>query len=344
MLNRLTTTALAALIALGAATQAQAADLTLRFAHFWPAVSGAHRNVYQAWADRVEEASGGRIEVQVFPSATLAKPPAQYEAVKNGVADVTATVLGYTANRFPLSQVVELPGIVRDAAHGSCIVQGLYDEGLIADEFRDTRPLFLFTHGPGVIHTGDRAVETPKDLAGLRVRRPTAVVANILEEVQAQPVGMPAPESYPAMQRGVIDGVALPWEAMVSFRLNELARHHIEIGGLYSLAFVVTMNRAVYDGLPEDLKKVIDDNAGMAWARIAAANFDRMDRIGREEAVKAGHDIHTVEGGGSNPAWKPILDRATESYLSDLEARGLPARRVYARARELALSCAGPAG
>ncbi len=80
----------------------------------------------------MEKESGGRIRVEVYPSATLAKPPAQYEAVRSRIADVTATVQGYTANRFPLTQVVELPGIVRDAAHGSCIIQSLYEEGLIS--------------------------------------------------------------------------------------------------------------------------------------------------------------------------------------------------------------------
>lgn len=341
MFKKLTITAAAGLIAFGAAAQAQAADATLRFAHFWPAVSGAHKNIYQAWADKVTEESGGKIDVQVFPSATLAKPPAQYEAVKNRVADVTATVLGYTANRFPLTQVVELPGIVKNAAHGSCIVQSLYEEGLIAEEFEDTKPLFLFTHGPGLIHTRDKLVMKPEDLGGLRIRRPTSVVANILEEVNAQPVGMPAPESYQSMQRGVIDGVALPWEGALVFRLNELAKKHTEVGGLYSLSFIVTMNKSVYDGLSDDLKKVIDDNSGMKWTEIAAADFDRMDRIGREKAVEGGHEIHTVEGGIENPEWKSILDRATESYLSDLESKGLPGRKVYARAQALARSCTG---
>lgn len=329
-----------ALAAALGATAAPAAEVTLRFAHFWPAVSGPHKDLFQAWADSVEAASDGRIAVQLYPSQTLAKAPAQYEAVKSRIADVTATVQGYTANRFPLTQVVELPGLVRNAAQGSCILQSLYDEGLIADEYADTRPLFLFTHGPGVLHTADTPVRVPDDLAGLRLRRPTAVVATLLEEAGAHPVGMPAPESYPALQRGVIDGVALPWEAMQSFRLNELAHQHTEVGGLYTLSFVVTMNRDVYDGLPADLKAILDGQSGMAWARKAATVFDAMDAEGRAAAEAApGHTIHVVADGADHPAWKPVLDRATEAYLADLEVRGLPARAVFARARELARTC-----
>lgn len=342
MFKKVAVAAFACTLAYGAAAPvpAQAADVTLRFAHFWPAVAGAHKQLFQVWADTVAKESNGRIAVEIYPSQTLAKAPAQYDAVKNRIADMTATVQGYSANRFPLTQVVELPGLVKSAAQGSCIIQSLYDEGLISGEYGDTRPLFLFTHGPGHLHTTGKPVLTPEDLAGLRIRRPTAVVANLLEAVNAQPVGMPAPESYQSMQRGVIDGVALPWEGQLAFRLNELTPKHTEVGGLYTLSFVVAMNNDVYAAMPDDLKKVIDGNSGMAWAKKAATVFDDMDTKGRAAAVEAGHDILTIEGGAENPAWKPVLDKATETYLADLESQGLPGRKVHARAVELSASCA----
>jgi TRAP-type C4-dicarboxylate transport system substrate-binding protein len=332
-------TVLAGLLVLSMLTAAQAADVTLRFAHFWPAVSGTHKQLYQVWADTMERESGGRIKVEIYPSATLAKPPAQYEAVKSGIADVTATVQGYSANRFPLTQIVELPGIVKNAVHGSCIIQSLYDEGLISDEYADSKPLFMFTHGPGHIHSKEQAITTPADFAGLRIRRPTTVVGDLLEKLGAQPVGMPAPQSYQSMQRGVIDGVALPWEGALVFRINELATKHTEVGGLYTLSFVVTMNKDVYQDLPDDLKKVIDDNTGKAWSAKAGEVFDALDVKGRAAAVEAGHEIITIEGGGDNPAWKPVLSEATESYLTQLEGKGLAARKVYARALELSEIC-----
>jgi TRAP-type C4-dicarboxylate transport system substrate-binding protein len=314
-----------------------AADYTLKFAHFWPANSGVHKG-FEAWAESVETASEGRIEVEFYPSQTLTKAPKSYDAVKSRIADVTATVQGYTANRFPLTQVVELPGIAKTAKQGSCVVQSLYDEGLISDEYSDTHVLFLFTHGPGEIHTKDKAITKPGDLAGLKIRRPTTVVANILEEVGAQPVGMPAPNTYPSLQRGVIDGVAIPWEAMKIFRLNELANHHTELG-LYTLSFMVTMNKEIYASMPDDLKKVLDDNSGKAWSEKQAAVFDQLDKLGHEDALKAGHTITKLEGGVENPDWKPVLDAATERYLSELEAQGKPAKAVYERAQTLSNDC-----
>lgn len=340
MKTTIKTAALSAAIAATAlgATQALAADYTLRFASFFPPVAAPHKEVFVAWAEKVKADSNGRIDVELYPSSTLAKPPALYDSAANGIADVVATVQGYTANRFPLTQIVELPGIVKDAQQGSCVIQKMYDEGLTADEYKETKPLFFFTHGQGHIHTKETLIEQPSDLAGLRIRRPTSVVAKILEEVEAQPVGMPAPESYQSMQRGVIDGVALPWEGMKSFRLNELATKHTEIG-LYSLSFVVTMNNRTYDSMPDDLKKVIDDNSGMLWADKAGNVFDAQDAAGRKDAVAADHEILTIEGGVENEAWKPVVAAATENYLQELEDKGLPARKVYARTLELAELC-----
>lgn len=318
-----------------ASANANAADYTLRFAHFFPPVAGAQKDIFEPWAEAIETQSNGRIKVEMYPSSTLAKPPALYDAAKNRIADVSATVQGYTANRFPLTQIVELPGVTQSAAQGSCILQSIYDEGFLDKEYSDTKPLFMFTHGPGGIHTTEKEVTKPSDLEGLRIRRPTAVVAKILEGLGAQPVGMPAPSAYQSTQRGVIDGVSLPWEGQYTFRLNELTPHHTEVGGLYTLSFIVTMNKSFYNKLPADLKKVIDDNSGMKWSEIAATSFDRLDEAGRKQAVEMGHKINVIEGGAENPLWKPVLYQATEDYLNELDKKRLPAHKVYARAMEL---------
>jgi TRAP-type transport system periplasmic protein len=325
--------------AVACAFPAASAEYTLRFSHFFPAVSAPQKELFQAWADSVESDSKGRIKVDIYPSSTLAKPPAQYDAVANRIADVTATIQGYTANRFPLTQIVELPGIAKSAASGSCIVQKLYEDGTIASEYKKTHPLFFFTHGLGHIHTTKKLIEKPEDLSGLRIRRPTSVVANLLEGLGAQPVGMPAPDAYESAQRGVIDGVTLPWEGELVFRLNELTPYHTEVGGLYTLAFVMTMNKDVYNSMPKDLQQVIDKNSGLEWSEKAAKVFDTLDAKGRQQAIDKGHTITVIEGGINNPAWKPVLDKATKQYLSELKSKGLPAYQVYDQAVKYSETC-----
>lgn len=312
---------------------AHAADYNLRFAHFWPATSDIHKG-FEQWAQALTNASEGRISVDFYPAQTLTKAPKSYDGVKKRITDITATVQGYNANRFPLTQIIELPGMADSAAHGSCVLQSLYEDGLIADEYKDTQVLFLFTHGPGYLHTREKAIEHPSDLAGLKIRRPTTVVAQLLEAQGAQPVGIPAPETYPALQRGILDGVAFPWEAMKGFRTNEQARFHNEIN-LYTLSFVVTMNKKLYDKMPADLKLIMQAHSGMRWSQHMAQVFDDLDTAGRAEAVAANHHISAPD----HEAWQPVFKQATEDYLAKLEARKLPSREVYQKALEFSASC-----
>ncbi|PRY67326.1 TRAP transporter substrate-binding protein [Halomonas ventosae] len=342
MKTTFTTCLLAASIAGLGAASAEAAT-TLRMAHFWPGASGVNQEIFEAWAATLEEESDGELRVEMFPSGTLAKPDSLYEAAANGIADVTATAQGYTAGRFPLSQIVELPGVATTATQGACVLQTLYDEGHLASEYEDTRPLFFFTTGPGGIHTIDTDVQVPSDLEGLRIRRPTAVAGEMLENMGASPVGMPAPDIYTAMQRGVIDGLSFPWEGLKGFRINELVNYHTEVP-FYTLIFVATMNQRAYDNLSPEQQAVIDANAGMKWAGNAGEVFDRLDVEGKQEARDAGHTIREIENPLEHPDWQKPLQDGIESYLTRLEERGLPGREVYEAALAASESCATEQG
>ncbi|MDR5874241.1 TRAP transporter substrate-binding protein [Halomonas sp. CUBES01] len=342
MKTMLTRCLLAAAVAGVTAASAQA-ETTLRMAHFWPGASGINEAIFEAWAETIEEASGGDLTVEMFPSGTLAKPDAIYEAVANGIADIGATAQGYTAGRFPLSQIVELPGVATTATQGACVLQTLYDDGHLDSEYEDTRPLFMFTTGPGGIHTIDTDVQRPEDLEGLRIRRPTAVAGQMLDNMGAEPVGMPAPDIYTSMQRGVIDGLSFPWEGLKGFRINELVNYHTEVP-FYTLIFVATMNQRAYDSLTPEQQAVINNNAGMKWAENAGEVFDRLDVEGKQEAADAGHTIREIDNPLDHPDWQKPLKDGIESYLTELEERGLPGREVYDAALDASESCATQQG
>jgi TRAP-type C4-dicarboxylate transport system substrate-binding protein len=330
----------ATLAALGLAASlsapAHAAEVDMNFAHFMPPTTWQHQELFTAWADTVAEQSGGRINVTIFPAQTLGKAPAGYDNAKNGVADIAWTVQGYTAGRFPLSHIVELPGLFETAEVGSCAFQKLYDSGALDDEYNETHVLFVHTHGPGHLHTKGKAVTTLADLKGLKIRRPTAVIGKLLKELGAEPVGMPAPRIYESMQRGTIDGYMLPWEAVKGFRAYEVSDHHTEFG-FYSLAFVLTMNKAKYEGLPADLKKVIDDNSGLAWAIRAGKGFDNGDVVGLE-ATKGTGAFHKIAG-SELEEWEAAATRTTAAYLKELDDQGLPGTETYGKVKGYIAEC-----
>lgn len=320
-----------------ASYQLHAAEHTLRMSHPWPATSAIHQGLNE-WAESVEKESNDRINIDIYPAQTLTKSAKSYEAVIHNIADITATVQGYTANRFPLSQIVELPGVVQNAAQGSCILQKLYDEGDIKQEYTDTHVLYMYTNGPGHIHMKDSQVVLPQDLQGKRVRQPTAIVGQLLKNLGAQPVGIPAPNAYEALEKGVLEGVAISWDGAKVFRLSEIAPYHTELS-LYSLGFVVTMNQRVYQNLPEDLQKIIDNHSGDKWSQHMASVFDNLDREAINEAQQRKDQVISFEQTAQN-AWQPELKKVTDQYLSELESKGLPANTVYQRIQTIKQTCA----
>lgn len=311
---------------------------TLRYAHFMPASSWQNEKLFNDWAKSVAEASAGDTDVKVFPAQTLGKAPAGYDNAASGVADIAWTVQGYTAGRFPLSQIVELPGLFETAETGSCAFQKLYDSGALDEEYKDTHVLFVHTHGLGHIHTRGKPVKSLDDLKGLKLRRPTTVIGTLLSELGAEPVGMPAPAIFEAVQRGTIDGYLLPWEAVSGFRLDEVTDYRTDFG-FYSLAFVATMNKAKYEALPASQKAAIDANSGMKWAMIAGRGYDDADKVAKE---KLGAGLEQFEiSEEERVEWEAAAQRATQSYLSQLDDSGLPGTKTYEAFKTYVEECEG---
>ena len=311
---------------------------TLRLSHLWPATSAAHTEVIEPWAKKIEADSNGRLKIEIYPSATLSKPDATYEATAKGTIDIGTQLQGYTNGRFPLTQVAELPGLSSSATQMNCMLQTLYDDGVISSEYDDTHLLFMMGTGPGGMHTVDKAIRTPDDLKGLRMRRPSAIAGDIIESAGGTPVGLPAPDLYTSLQRGVLDGVSLTWDAMGSFRLIELTNTHTNIP-FYSSAMMVTMNKDKYESLPDDLKKVIDDNSGKAMAASAGKVFDAQDAKYMAEAKAKGDTMIDIPDPLNDPQWKGPLEVGTKKYLNDVAALGLDSQMVYQKAQEASAAC-----
>lgn len=317
----------------------QAGDVTtLRFSHFMTQNDPINLEVFEPWAKKVEADSNGRIKVDIFPSATLSKPDGTYEATANGVVDIGVQLQGYTSGRFPMSLVAELPGISNSGEQLSCVIHKLYDDGVIADEYKDTHMLFMMGSGNHGIHTKDKAIRTPDDLKGMRIRRTSSVTADLLEALGAVPAGIAVVDTYTSLQRGVIDGVGLPWQPMAAFRLNELVNNHTVLP-FYNAEFIVTMNKDKYDSLPDDLKKVIDDNSGALMGIKGSKVFDRVNDEVMKEVEAKGDTIVSITDPLNDPAWKAALEKGTQKYLDGLEKQGIDSKALYEQVKAASTAC-----
>ncbi len=252
------------------ATQARAQEVTLTLHQFLPAQANVPRLVLDVWAQNVEEASDGRIEIEQYPSMQLGgTPPELMDQAIEGVADIVWTVVGYTPGRYPSTEVFELPFMMTNARAVSQAYWEMFEEHMKDTEFKDVHILGTWVHGPGMIHV-NKEVRLPEDMAGLKIRGGSRSINSLLEELGAEPVGMPVPAVTEGLSKGVIDGTTIPWEVTSALKVPELVSYHTEFDGaaLYTLTFVLAMNKDRYDSLPDDLKKVIDDNSGLEFSDL----------------------------------------------------------------------------
>lgn len=326
------TTALAAVLATGAMAQ----EVTLRMHQFLPAQANVPKNILVPWAERVMEASGGRIEIQHFPSMQLGgTPPQLIDQAIDGVADIIWTVAGYTPGRFPRAEVFELPFTMTDAGDMSAAYWALAEEQMMDQDFADFKVLGVWVHGPGVIHSAD-PIETPADLNGVKLRAPTRVTTKLFGNLGATTVGMPVPAIPEALSKGVVDGAVIPWEVTGALKVAELVENHTEFEGnaIYTTSFIFAMNQDAYDALPEDLRAVIDANSGLEFSRMAGAQMQADDGPSREAALDAGNNVITISEADAAP-WRDAAAATTAEWIAEMNDKGIDGDALIARAQEL---------
>ncbi len=325
---------LASLILLAAGAQpSPAQDVTLTLHHFLSPQSNTHKTFLAPWAKRVEDQSGGRIAIEIYPSMTLGgKPPQLFDQARTGIADIIWTLPGYTAGRFPIAEVFELPFVTGSAEATSQAVMDFHDDHLV-EEFRGVKPLILHVHAPGVIHTRSTPVTAIEDLAGLKLRAPTRQINAALGALGAVPVGMPVPEVPEAVSRGVVEGALVPYEVTLALRLPELTRHHTE-SGLYTAVFLLAMNQDIYDGLPDDLRQVIDDNSGLEAAREAGAIWDANEIEARGIVADGGGNIIVLDD-AEEDRWRQATQPVIDAWIAAMDEAGLDGQTLLDEARAL---------
>lgn len=329
-------TMLAALV-LGAALQsAQAADVTLRVHQMLPPQAAIPAKGLLPWAEKVEKESGGRIKVQHFPTMQLGgKPPDLFDQAKDGVVDIVWTVLGYTPGRFPKTEAFELPFMSGSSEASSKAFQE-YVEKNAMDEFKDVKLLAVHTHGPGLFHSKD-PINKLEDLKGMKVRGGSRVINIMLEQLGATPVGMPVPAVGEALSKGVIGATTIPWEVVPSVKVQQIVKNHTGFTGakgLYTQTFAVAMNKASYDKLPADLKKVIDANSGIEFAAKLGRVMDEADKLGLSLAQKAGNNIITLDA-AETARWQRAANGVRAVWFKEVGDKGMDGPKLAAEAEAL---------
>jgi TRAP-type C4-dicarboxylate transport system substrate-binding protein len=322
----------AAIGCLAAAPAALAQTTTLTMSSW---VSPQHHltaNVLVGWANEVEKATNGRVKFQMLPKHPSA-PPGTFDAVREGLVDLSYVTASYTPARHIMPLMPELPGGGETALANSIAYSRIYWKHFHkVGEYNGVKLLGVFTHGPGQMFT-KKPVNGIADVQGLKIRSGGGVAEAVAKALGASAFVKPAPESYELLKSGVADGVFFPMESIISFKLDTvLEQATLFPGGMYSSAFGFFMNEDKWNKLPKQDQEVIAKLSGEHIARLAGRSWDEADKKGLEALQKSGVKIVNA-----NPAFVAEVQKRSapivDDWIKKASAKGIDAAAVLAEFR-----------
>jgi TRAP-type C4-dicarboxylate transport system substrate-binding protein len=318
------------------ATSTLAQEVTLRFQHFVNPASSNPTYFMQPWADAIEEQSNGRIKVELYPFMQLGgSAPNQYDLIRDGAIDGGWVIPGYQPNRFPEAEAMELPFMTTKLGEEASAAAWDFTQQFLMDDFADVHLIAAHMHGPGIVHKRGASIGTVEDFAGLKLRGPSRPATLLLEELGATPIGMPVPQFPEALSKGVVDGGVITWEMAPSLKLNELTDSHTDVAGdraLYNLYFIWAMNKDVYEGMPEDLRAIIDANSGKMAAMWAGSAHDTGDIEGRDLMAADGNEIAILSEAETDRI-KALGETVTANWIAEMDEKGYDGAALVAAAQ-----------
>lgn len=324
--------ALVTMVGWSPAAQAQTTTLTMSS---W--VSPQHlltKDVLAVWGQQVEKATNGRVKLQMLakhPSAA----PGTFDAVKDGLVDVSYVTASYTPARHVLPLMPELPGGGATAEINSVAFSRIHWKYFQpAGEYKGVKLLGVWTHGPGQMFNTKRPINKVEDLAGMKIRTGGGISEQMARALGASPFVKPAPESYELLSSGVADATFFPLESIISFKLDGVVKYATLFpGGFYGSAFGFFMNEDKWNKLSKEDQDAIMSVSGEAVARLAGKAWDNTDRQALEVMKKANIQIQEA----SPELVKGVQERSQaiiDKWIADATAKGVDGKKAFAEFRE----------
>ncbi len=319
---RLSTLVLAVLFPMGCARESDPdvdKAITLSYSIFFPA-SHIQARMAQEWADEIEVRSEGRLRIRLFAGGTLTPAAQVYEGVVNGISDIGMSCFAYTRGRFPLLEGLDLPLGYPDGSSATRIATDLARQYNPA-ELSDTKLLYIHAHGPGIL-ASRQPVRSLQDLRNMKIRA-TGLSAKIVEQLGAVPVAMSQPETYEALQKGIVDATLCPVETLKGWKQGEVIQSVTDTSAIgYTTAMFVVMNREAWDRLPADLQELLS-TVSDEWVDRHGAAWDEADREGRLFVEELGREWISLSQ-EAQQEWRDAVSGILSEYANRLDEAGFP--------------------
>lgn len=297
---------------------AQEKPITLNLSNFFPP-DNKISVVMDQWCKEVEKRTNGRVKITQFTGGTLTPPAQTYAGVIKGVADLGLSFFSYTAGRFPLTEVLDLPMGYKSGYVGAKLANE-YFKKFKPKELDEVKVLFLTTSPPHMLFAKS-PVKNLEDLKGLKIRS-TGLSAKVVQALGGAPVAMPMSEAYDALSKGVAQGMIGPYEPMKGFKLAEVVNNSTEYGTAYVGANYIVMNKDKWNGLPADIQKTIQV-INEEWIEKMGRLWDDLDKEGKDVFLQKGGKV-VVLSKEEDARWAEKLRPILDDYVKDMKSKGLP--------------------
>lgn len=300
-----------------------AAQVTLNASSWVPPSHPITATMLVPLCNDIDKVTSGRVKCNILPKAPVAAPQT-FDAVRDGLIDLSFTVHGYTPGRFVLTDAVEFPFMADTSEVMSVAYQRVYERMLAkADEHKGVVALAMMTHGPGQIYHSSKAIGSLADLKGQKIRVGGGLINDITKSLGAVPLLRPAPEVFEILKSGVADGVFFPKESVGSFKLTPVLKHGTFVpGGLYNVSFVWMANPAKWNSISAADRALIQPLLGEALSRRAGKAWDAADERGVQAMKEANIAIQTA-----SPAFIEEIRKSTapleQAWVDKAKAKGV---------------------
>jgi TRAP-type C4-dicarboxylate transport system substrate-binding protein len=324
--------AMAAVVVIGCKPRAGSGGsgpVTLTYANFPPAATFPCVQMEQ-WKSEVEKRTGGKVKIQTFPGSTLLNAKNMYDGVDSGVADIGCFAMSYQPGRFPLSEAVDLPLGFTSAKVASLALFDLVRKHN-PKEFEKVKIITMFTCPPANFMTS-KPVKSLDDLKGMQLRV-SGTAVDAVKLLGATPVAMPMSDTPDAIQKGVVSGVVSSMEVLKDMGFAAYCPYATR-ADIHVVTFAVVMNRKKWDGLSDDVKKVIEDLArehALWTGQYVDQHVQDAMTWAKEKHNQQLFELSSAEKEKVSQLLQPMID----AYVQKVSAAGLKGQQIIADIRAI---------
>jgi TRAP-type transport system periplasmic protein len=296
-------------------TSSFAADpITLKISHQFPGgtiTEGDFRDrLCRKFADEIEKRTKGSLKGTVYAGSSLMKTNAQLNAVRKGALDLTLVPIAYSGGEIPELNIGLMPGVVTSYEQGMSWKKAEVGK-LLTDLFHEKGIIIVsWVWQAGGVAGRTKAIVEPEDAKGMKVRGGSREMDMVLKEAGASVVSLPSNEIYQAVQTGALDAAMTSSTSLISFRLEEVAKHLTTGRGkaYWFMLEPLLMSREVFEKLPKDQQAIIMQ-VGAELEKFAVEEAKKDDQAVAEVYKKAGAKVYDLSA-ATVKKWQDIA-RAT---------------------------------